>query len=318
MTNPGNAIGTNGAYGGRTSVNAFNDVLSGFSLGQAGILSGWGVSINDSQQLVLGGGTQVRDVAIAMDPNGNFTSVDNISGQPIALTLPAAPATGTRYDMVVAYVVNPPMGTKTVVDNPGACGLIVVDGGTGGMNASDADTRIREAITQDGAAGTTAYYVVLCEVMRQAGETVISPGKISSGKDLGLGFKFPIKSEDIDWPTMPFYAKVNDSYINYQIGLSGKTILSFQVPSGKYYVKFGVGFNAQSSSVEAEFRPWIVVDGVVKTGQYAAYRTYGSHYLEAVAIIEVTTPATIEGKVGTNGNCESAPGMVSLLAIPIA
>lgn len=201
MTNPGNAIGTNGAYGGRTSVNAFNDVLSGFSLGQAGILSGWGVSINDSQQLVLGGGTQVRDVAIAMDPNGNFTSVDNISGQPIALTLPAAPATGTRYDMVVAYVVNPPMGTETVADNPGACGLIIVDGGTGGMEASDADTKIREAITQDGAAGTTAYYVVLCEVMRQAGETVISPGKISSGKDLGLGFKFPIKSQDIDFET---------------------------------------------------------------------------------------------------------------------
>ncbi len=203
MTNPDNAIGTNGAYGGRTSVNAFNDVLSAFRdiNAGAGILSGWEAEINDAQQLELGGKNKVRDVAIAEDPNGNLTTIDNISGVPIALDLPAPPITGTRYDMIVAYVTSPSEGTDKVVDNPQACGIIVVDGGETGMIGSAIDETIRQAITQDGAAGTTAYYVVLCQVLRTVGQVVISPGNIFPGKDRNMGGKFPVVAQDIDWST---------------------------------------------------------------------------------------------------------------------
>ena len=70
MTNPNNAVGTNGAYGGRTSVNAFNDILGAFS---SGILSGWVCSPDTGLTLALGGDGTTRDVAVAEDTAGNKT-----------------------------------------------------------------------------------------------------------------------------------------------------------------------------------------------------------------------------------------------------
>ena len=80
MANPNNAIGTNAAFGGRTSPNAFNDVLGAFK--NRGILSGWVCSPNSGMSVVLGGDGINRDVAIAEDNAGNKTTVNNISGSP--------------------------------------------------------------------------------------------------------------------------------------------------------------------------------------------------------------------------------------------
>ena len=52
MTNPNNAVGTNAAYGGRTSVNAFNDDLTIYS---RGILSGWACSPKSGMTVQIGG-----------------------------------------------------------------------------------------------------------------------------------------------------------------------------------------------------------------------------------------------------------------------
>ena len=168
MTNPNNAIGTNGAFGGRTSPNALNDVLSGLkgttgTYKGAGILSGWQVSAASADQITLGGDGLNRDVAIAADPNGNFVTVNNISEQPVSVTMPSKPTSGSRLDGVVVYVQNPPQGTSTVVDNPGACGIIGV---AGGGSTILSDTTIRNAITADGGEGATAYYAVLATVRR--------------------------------------------------------------------------------------------------------------------------------------------------------
>ena len=70
MTNPNNAIGTNGAYGGRTSVNAFNDNLAIYQ--GRGILSGFAVSPNAGMSVAIGGNGTTRDVAIAEDNIGNM------------------------------------------------------------------------------------------------------------------------------------------------------------------------------------------------------------------------------------------------------
>ena len=86
MTNPNDAVGTNGAFGGRTSVNAFNDVLAVLS---SGILSGWACSPNSGMSVVVGGDGSNRDVAIAEDNAGNKTTINNISASPIAVTMPA-------------------------------------------------------------------------------------------------------------------------------------------------------------------------------------------------------------------------------------
>jgi hypothetical protein len=177
-SNPNNAIGTNAGYGGRTSANAFNDVLSGFS---RGILSGWNCVPNAGLTLSLGGDGNTRDVAIAQDNIGDKVTINNISNAPVDITLSAAPGTNTRIDAIVAYVDNPPQGQSTVADNPESCGLIDVTGIPAASPVAPNDSAIRTAITADGASGTTAYYVVLAYVTIAAGTTDIDAGMIRRG-----------------------------------------------------------------------------------------------------------------------------------------
>lgn len=182
-TNPNNAVGTNGAFGGRTSANAFNDCLAAYS---GGILSGWACSPSSGLTVVLGGNGNTRDVAIAEDNAGNKTTINNISGSPIAITLENAPNTNSRIDAIVAYVDNPPTGSSKATDNYGACGLIAVQGTVTSSPSAPTDSAIRTAITADGASGTTAYYVVLATVTVASGTTSITASNIQSGSKAGL------------------------------------------------------------------------------------------------------------------------------------
>ena len=179
MTNPNNSIGTNGAFGGRTSVNAFNDVMGALS---RGILSGWECVPNSGLTVSLGGNGTARDAAIAEDNAGNRTSINNISNSPINVTIGAAPGTNSRIDAIVAYVDNPPSGTATVTDNPAACGLIVVQGATASSPVNPTDAQIRTGITADGASGTTAYYVVIAYITMASGTTDITANEITAGQ----------------------------------------------------------------------------------------------------------------------------------------
>ena len=81
MTNPNNAIGTNAAYGGRTSVNAANDNLALYT--SRGVVSGWTLSPDTGMTISVGGASDVRDVAVAEDAAGNRTTINNISGTPV-------------------------------------------------------------------------------------------------------------------------------------------------------------------------------------------------------------------------------------------
>lgn len=178
MTNPDNAVGTNAAYGGRTSVNAFNDGLGAYS---RGILSGWECVPNSGMTVSLGGSGNTRDVAVAEDNAGNKTSINNISGSPVDVTLDAAPGSNSRIDSIVAYVDNPPQGTSTIADNYEACGIIAVTGIASSTPTAPDDNDIRSAITADGASGVTAYYVVLASITIANGTTDIVDGDIAAG-----------------------------------------------------------------------------------------------------------------------------------------
>lgn len=179
MSNPNNALGTNAAFGGRTSVNAFNDVLGTFN--GPGILSGWGCSPSSGLTVTLGGNGTVRDVAIAEDSAGNRTTVNNISGSPISVTMDAAPASNSRIDAIVAYIESSP-SSDAVTDNPDVVNLLVVDGTAASTPTAPNDSAIRTAITADGAAGTTAYYVVLAYITIASGTTDIDASSISQSK----------------------------------------------------------------------------------------------------------------------------------------
>lgn len=178
-TNPNNAVGTNAAYSGRTSPNALNDALGIFS--GRGVLSGWDCLPDSGMDVKIGGDGSHRDVAIAEDNSGNKITVNNISQAPISVTIPAAPASNSRIDAIVAYVENPPMGTSTDTDNPGTVGLIVVSGTVASSPVVPSDNTIRTAITSDGAAGSTAYYVTLATVLVQSGTTTITGSNITDG-----------------------------------------------------------------------------------------------------------------------------------------
>lgn len=178
MTNPNNAVGTNAAYGGRTSVKAFNDVLGALS---SGILSGWACSPDTGMGVVLGGNGNTRDVAIAIDNVGNKTTINNIPDSPISVVLPSAPVANSRIDSIVAYVDNPPQGSNIVTDNPSACGLIVVSGTASVPPIAPDDNAIRTAITADGASGITAFYVVLANITVASGTSTITSQNIAQG-----------------------------------------------------------------------------------------------------------------------------------------
>ena len=223
MTNPNKAVGTNAAYGGRTSVNAFNDDLTIYS---RGILSGWNCSPKSGMTVQIGGNGADRDAAVAEDNAGNKTSINNISGSPIDVTIPAAPATNNRIDLIVAYADNPPSGTSTVVDNPAACGIIVVSGTAASSPTPPTNATIRSAITADGASGSTAYYVILAQIRVGTGVTTIGSGVITQG-DVVRSYAMvdtdsiadgAVTSDKIDWTTLApsGWTTLNRTYgVNY-------------------------------------------------------------------------------------------------------
>ena len=212
MTNPDNAVGTNAAYGGRTSANAFNDDLAAYS---RGIMSGWACSPNSGMSVVLGGDGSTRDVAVAEDNAGNKTTINNISGAPVSATISAAPANNSRIDAIVAYVDNPPQGSSTIVDNYEACGLIVVEGTASSSPVEPTDGAIRSAITADGASGATAYYVVLATVTVASGTTDIT------GDDITAGLNAMIQTRNIEFDLGFIKAGIKDNITVFKDGASG-------------------------------------------------------------------------------------------------
>lgn len=210
MTNPNNAVGTNGAFGGRTSVNAFNDVLA---LVSKGVVSGWACSPSSGMTVQLGGVAGTRDVAVAEDNAGNKTTVNNISGSPIEVTIANASTTDNMIDYIVAYVSNPPSGDEDVADNPSACGIISVRGAS--ANTAPTASAIRSAITADGGTGTLAYYVVLAQISVTAGLTTITNDNISAVDVSGVG------SNNIDFTTLwPVGSYYETSDINFDPNVS--------------------------------------------------------------------------------------------------
>lgn len=218
-TNPNNAIGTNAAYSGRTSPNAFNDVLAMFT--RRGILNGWEVLPSNNMVITLGGQNGVRDVAIAEDNAGNKTTVNNISEQPVEVEIQAASTTSASTDYIVAYVNNPPEGQALLADNPGACGLIDV---RGSGNLAPTEEQIRAAITADGAGGTTAYYVVLATISIPIAATTITATNITQGA----------KSHSVDWATQIYGADEQEVGIWTNGKVIYRKVLKFQTQSSNF------------------------------------------------------------------------------------
>ena len=248
MTNPNNAVGTNAAYGGRTSVNAFNDDLSAYS---RGVLSGWACAPSSGLTVALGGNGTTRDVAVAEDVTGNKTSINNISGAPIEVTIDAAPASNSRIDVIVAYVDSTLQGSATVTDNYGVCGLITVSGTASSSPSAPSESAIRSAITADGAAGATAYYVVLATITIASGTTDLTTSNISAGDEA------KITSDKVDFTTYTTEEQVVGKWIN------GKTIYR------KCYT--GTITITANTRVNVDLEPNSDIENIINVGGYMGY-----------------------------------------------
>lgn len=262
MTNPNNAVGTNGAYNGRTSVNASNDIMGAFS---KGVVSGWNCTPKSGMTVSVGGDGSTRDVAIAEDNAGNKTSINNISGQPIDVTIPSAPATGNRIDLIVAYVENPPQGDPAQVDNFRACGLITVRGTAASVPTAPNDTTIRNAITSDGATGATAYYVVLAQVRVGTGVTTIGSGVITQGASAQLpSDKIDFSSFDASAPVSLGWNGTNTQ--SYTAPGFGIVMIQTAVTGGKNITVAVNGTNVAYASAPGSSYTWIPITVLVTAG----------------------------------------------------
>lgn len=294
MSNPNNAVGTNGAFGGRTSVNAFNDCLAAYS---GGILSGWACSPSSGLTVVLGGNGNTRDVAIAEDNAGNKTTINNISGSPVAVTLSNAPNTNSRIDAIVAYVDNPPTGSSTATDNYEACGLIAVQGTVASSPSAPTDSAIRTAITADGASGTTAYYVVLATVTVASGTTSITASNIQAGSKAGLN---PANFGATEWMTTQNITWRNSSNTTVgttvcsMIPLDGKGLTLCAI-NGTAWANNSSGQGVLNITGRWETYPKSIVGSAINayfTGDTQSYKTYGEVANSIDIWINKTAPGT--------------------------
>ena len=262
MTNPNNAVGTNGAYNGRTSVNALNDIMGAFT---KGVVSGWNCSPKSGMTVSVGGDGSTRDVAIAEDNAGNKTSINNISGQPIDVTIPAAPATGNRIDLIVAYVENPPQGDPAQVDNFQACGLITVSGTAASVPTAPNDTTIRNAITTDGATGATAYYVEVARVRVGTGVTTIGSGVITQGTSAQMSSdKIDFSSFDASAPVSLGWSGTNTQ--SYTAPGFGIVMIQTAVTAGKSVSVSLNGIEVAYASAPGSAYTWIPITVLVTAG----------------------------------------------------
>lgn len=245
MTNPNDAIGTNAAYGSRTSVNAFNDIAQLVS--GRGITSGWAVVPDSGMTVNVGGVAGTRDVAIAEDNLGNRTTINNKTGLPVSITLEAASSSSDRYDAIVAYVNNPAQAEDETPDAPSVCGIIAVQGSSTGVS----EAQIRAAISADGGTGSVAYYVVLATISVPQNTSTITSSYISQshtsilGDNIGDGVIAGRMIADNTIPASKFQDTgwVEATYKSgYAAPASGEGLgpLKFRIRGGVVYVQGGV------------------------------------------------------------------------------
>lgn len=303
MTNPNNAVGTNGAYNGRTSVEAFNDIMSIFE--GRGVLSGWACVPSSGMTVALGGVSGTRDVAVAEDASGNFTSINNISGSPVEVALSAAPASNSRIDSIVAYVTNPPQGEETVLDNPDACGIIAVSGTASSSPSAPNDSQIRTAITGDGGSGSTAFYVVLANITVAAGTTDITSDVITAGAlPVASGLSTPEIITQGVWTIYKFPSGFMIQRCNYEFTGVGITTAQGSIyASGEISLpNFAIPFTAT---------PSVSTDLISTTWQCGLVKGAND------AVASATTPGGVRLTRGNSTGSSTVNGTISVMAMGV-
>lgn len=231
MTNPNDIVRVRARNGGRASVYEANAWAQGFS---AGLLEGNGVTQNTSADMnvLVGGSSTKPDVLIATNPAGYKIALDIVGQQAIAIT---APASDSRISSIVAYTDDLAIASEDtdVTGSPSSCGLIVVNGSTAASPTAPDDTAIRAAITEDGATGSQASYVVIANITVASTTTTITNSLISI-KSAAIG------SDKVD---CTYYAGDSISIGSATTSASGESLLFVTggyITSGQTSIAFNI------------------------------------------------------------------------------
>ena len=308
MTNPNNAIGTNGAFDGRTSPNALNDLTAAFT---RGIVSGWNCVPKSGMTVQLGGSASVRDVALAEDNAGDKLTINNRSGAPVEITLDGAPATNNRIDAIVAYVDNPSTGDGNTTDNPTACGIIAVSGTVAANPTAPTDEQIRSAITTDGATGGVAYYVIIATIRVGTSVTTIGSGVITQGSASAISANAiangTITFSKLDTTNTSYFAQVTSTT---SITNSETKVLEIaNVPVGKYLVVAQFELRGAMANNKLEGNAYIYENGAQVIGQFGSVEGGVNRVgISLATTINHTNAGTIalyaKGVTGSNWYCD--------------
>lgn len=331
MTNPDNTVGTNAGYDGRTTPNAFNDILGTFT---RGLVSGWACTPKSGMTVQLGGDGSTRDVAIAEDNAGNKTTINNRTATPVEITLAGAPATGNRIDSIVAYVDSGQSGQgATDVDFPSITGIIAVSGTAAGTPTAPTEAQIRSAITNDGADGASSFYVVLANITVGQGVTTIGSGVISAGtpaqmwaghlQDRTVGSDKltdqAVWANNINWNSIPSYQGIWSG--SNPLGSGWTSELTVNIATPGTYALFGNVRTANRKGSNTGYASRIAVSGTnVMSAQGRWWGAAGEvHDMPCYGVATYTSAGTATVQAITDDTYQTnCVELATLIAIRIA
>lgn len=148
---------------------------------ERGYFSGFACTQNDpaGMSIKIGGGS-VADSALLVLTDGRCVLLST-NGEPELVTIPTAPATGSRIDAVVSYIdtTSPAPETETP-GTPEYVHTIVVRGTASSNPSAPTDSQIVGALP----AGANSKYYRWCDVKVAAGQTVITDSDITDKKPM--------------------------------------------------------------------------------------------------------------------------------------
>lgn len=273
MTNPNNAIGTPSAYGGRTSVLAYNSLAQGYA---RGVLSGFNATIDTANMVVnLGGSAVVKDIAIAQNSYGEKAIILNTTSSPVSVSLPN-PSSTQQWASIVAYVASNAPVSSAVLDNTSACGIIAVVG-TG--SAFPTEVQIRTAIASDGGDSLTSPYVVVSRVKYSTGSTAIT----GTNEWANFATRLAVSSNTNIGQSTTTYTKIPFTYVNGD---------DCDITDGEFVVPAGI----DRIEVNASFGLWVNTASAQQNFFFKIQRTRGGSTTNINEVSTALYPANAQDR----------------------
>ena len=219
---------------------------------ERGYFSGFACTQTDpaGMSIKIGGGS-VADSALLVLTDGRCVLLST-NGEPELVTIPTAPATGSRIDAVVSYIdTTSPVTDSETPGTPEYVHTIVVSGTASSNPSAPTDNQIVGALP----AGANSKYYRWCDVKVAASQTVITNSDITDKKPMSPNLYWTTNSIKALLPSLvPDYgAKVNISGDYYTPSANGiiyvEAILNTNInnSTANIFVDNAIVFHAQNA-----------------------------------------------------------------------